>query len=49
MDGMLGYLLIKRIKGQLIKVVGDAKDPIFHKKNAKFKKDKWVSVSIIIL
>jgi len=39
MSGVADYLLTNNIKGQLIKVGGDADDLIFVKKNVKFKKD----------
>ena len=39
MDGVADHLLEKNIEGQLIKVGGDAEDPIFDKQNVNFRKD----------
>jgi predicted RecB family nuclease len=39
MDGVADHLLENNIEGQLIKVGGDAEDPIFEKQNVNFRKD----------
>ncbi len=39
MDGVADHLLENNIEGQLIKVGGDAEDPVFDKQNVNFRKD----------